>query len=68
MVADGTAPAVAQSDDGASYEPALNKEELQMASILTKLFGNCITDISVVVQGDQSFRAQWLPYLPSGLT
>ena len=36
MVADGTAPVVAQSDDGASYEPALNKEELSMASILTK--------------------------------
>jgi len=36
MVADGTAPVVAQSDNGASYEPALSKEELQMASILTK--------------------------------
>lgn len=29
MVADGSAPFVAQSEDGASYEPALNKEELQ---------------------------------------
>jgi len=36
MVADGTAPFEAQSDDGASYEPALSKEELQMVSILTK--------------------------------
>jgi hypothetical protein len=35
MVADGTAPVVAQSDNGASYEPALNKDELSMASILT---------------------------------
>ena len=36
MVADGTAPVEAQSDNGASYEPALSKEELQMASILRK--------------------------------
>jgi hypothetical protein len=61
MVADGTAPVVAQSDNGASYEPALSKDELQMASILIKSFFNCTTDVSVVVQGDQSFRAQWLP-------
>jgi len=35
MVADGSAPIVAQSEDGASYDPALSKEELLMASILT---------------------------------
>ena len=38
MVADGTAPVVPQSDKGASYEPALNKEELQMASTLKNNF------------------------------
>jgi hypothetical protein len=36
MVADGTAPVEPQSDEGASYEPALSKEELLMASVLTK--------------------------------
>jgi hypothetical protein len=36
MVADGTAPVDPQSDKGASYEPALSKEELLTASILTK--------------------------------
>jgi len=36
MVADGSAPIVDQTDDGASYEPALSKEELQMVSIVTK--------------------------------
>jgi hypothetical protein len=38
MVADGTAPVVSQSDEGASYEPSLSKEELQMASILKNTF------------------------------
>lgn len=33
MVADGTAAVVPQSDEGASYEPSLSKEELQMVGI-----------------------------------
>jgi hypothetical protein len=35
MVADGTAPKVPQSEEGASYEPSLSKEELQMVGILS---------------------------------
>jgi hypothetical protein len=35
MVAAGTAPKVPQSEEGASYEPSLSKEELQMVSVLS---------------------------------
>jgi hypothetical protein len=35
MVAVGTAPKVPQSEEGASYEPSLSKEELQMVSVLS---------------------------------
>jgi hypothetical protein len=62
MVADGTAPVEAQSDNGASYEPALSKEELQKASILRKYFFIFSAHVSVAVQSAQSFRAQWLPW------
>jgi hypothetical protein len=38
MVANGTAPKVPQSEEGASYEPSLSKEELQMVSIIPDFF------------------------------
>ena len=40
MVADGTAPKIPQSEEGASYEPSLSKEELQRVSPLSVLIGN----------------------------
>jgi hypothetical protein len=47
MVADGTAPVIPQPDEGASYEPSLGKEELQMASIL-KNTSLIVRQVSVV--------------------
>lgn len=34
MVADGTAPKIVQSEKGATYDPMLNKPELQKVSLL----------------------------------
>jgi methionyl-tRNA formyltransferase len=38
MVAAGTAPKVPQEEEGATYEPSLSKEELQMVSVLSTCF------------------------------